>query len=91
MFLGIITLETKFSEGEGRTAAEKTKLVTERELKGRVLVATRVSLRVSAWALIVKSKCMDDGHVERHLFTGRTSEGRRRVRGEIQETGVGAP
>lgn len=35
MFLGIITVETKFREGEGRRDAEKTKLVAERELKGR--------------------------------------------------------
>ena len=47
MFLGVITLETKFREGELRTTRERRKMVPETGLKGRNYSSYRMSLRIS--------------------------------------------
>lgn len=51
MFSGIITLETKFREGEWRTTRERRKMVPETGLKGRNYSSYRMSLRISLWVL----------------------------------------
>lgn len=54
-------------------------------------MATRVTVRVFTWAPIVNTWMMDMSTTsgQRHLFKGRTSEGRRTLRGEIQKAGAG--